>query len=213
MNQKNGKNSLGLDIIFEDVDNPIELFKKWFSKAEESEINDPNAVAIATSNKNNPPNVRMVLLKGLSDKGFVFYTNFNSKKGNELKENQKASMCFHWKSLRRQVRAIGKVEEVSTKEADDYFNSRPYKNRIGAWASSQSAILDQRETFINRIKQFEKKFPDQKNVPRPPHWSGWRLLPEEIEFWLDGDGRIHERLNYRKNNGKWEIWKIENIGK
>ena len=147
MNQKNGKNSLGLDIIFEDLDNPIELFKKWFSKAEESEINDPNAVAVATSNRHNQPNVRMVLLKGLSDKGFVFYTNFNSKKGNELKENQKASMCFHWKSLRRQVRAIGKVEEVSTKEADDYFNSRPYKNRIGAWASSQSAILDQRETF------------------------------------------------------------------
>ena len=204
MNQKNGKNSLGIDIIFEDLDNPIELFKKWFSKAEESEINDPNAVAIATSNKNNQPNVRMVLLKGLSDKGFVFYTNFNSKKGNELKENQKASMCFHWKSLRRQVRAIGKVEEVSTKEADDYFNSRPYKNRIGAWASSQSAILDQRETFTNKIKQFEKKFPDKNNVPRPPYWSGWRLLPEEIEFWLYGEGRIHEILNYRKKNGNWE---------
>ena len=204
MNQKNGKNSLGLDIIFEDIDNPIELFKKWFSKAKESEINDPNAVAVATSNKYNQPNVRMVLLKDLSNRGFVFYTNFNSKKGNELKENQKASMCFHWKSLRRQVRAIGKVEEVSAKEADDYFNSRPYKNRIGAWASSQSAILDQRETFNNKIKQFEKKFPDQKNVPRPPHWSGWRLLPEEIEFWLDGEGRIHERLNYRKKNGSWE---------
>ena len=204
MNQKNGKNSLGLDIIFEDIDNPIELFKKWFSKAEENEINDPNAVAIATSNKHNQPNVRMVLLKGLSDKGFVFYTNFNSKKGNELKENQKASMCFHWKSLRRQVRVIGKVEEVSAKEADDYFYSRPYKNRIGAWASSQSSILDQRETFTNKIKQFEKKFPDQKNVPRPPHWSGWRLLPDEIEFWLDGEGRIHERLNYRKMNGSWE---------
>jgi len=203
MNQKNGKNSLGIDIIFEELDNPIELFKKWFSKAEESEINDPNAVAIATSNKHNQPNVRIVLLKGLSDKGFVFYTNFNSKKGNELKENQKASMCFHWKSLRRQVRAIGKVEEVSAQEADDYFNSRPYKNRIGAWASLQSSILDQRETFLSKIKQFEKKFSDQKNVPRPPHWSGWRLLPEEIEFWLDGEGRIHERLNYRKKNGNW----------
>ena len=203
MNQKNGKNSLGIDICFEDLDNPIDLFKKWFSKAKESEINDPNAVAVATSNKNNQPNVRMVLLKGLSNKGFVFYTNFNSKKGNELKENQKASMCFHWKSLRRQVRAIGRVEEVSAKEADDYFNSRPYKNRIGAWASSQSAILDQRETFNNKIKQFEKKFPDQKNVPRPPHWSGWRLLPNEIEFWVDGEGRIHERLNYKKSNDKW----------
>ena len=169
MNQKNGKNSLGIDNCFEDFSNPIELFKKWFSKAEESEINDPNAVAVATSNKENQPNVRMVLLKGLNDKGFVFYTNFQSKKGNELNENRKASMCFHWKSLRRQVRVIGKVEEVSTKEADDYFNSRPYKNRIGAWASSQSKILDKRETFLNKIKEFEKKYPEENNVPRPPH--------------------------------------------
>jgi pyridoxamine 5'-phosphate oxidase len=204
MNQKNGKNSLGIDICFEEQDNPMELFKKWFSKAKENEINDPNAVAIATSSKNNQPNVRMVLLKGLSDRGFVFYTNFNSKKGNELKENQKASMCFHWKSLRRQVRAIGKVEEVSAEEADNYFYSRPYKNRIGAWASSQSQILDKRETFLKNIKEFEKKYPEGTKVPRPSHWSGWRLLPNEIEFWLDGEGRIHERLNYRKNNGKWE---------
>ena len=204
MNQKNGKNSLGLDICFEELNNPIELFKNWFSKAKESEINDPNAVAVATSNKKNQPNVRMVLLKGINDKGFVFYTNFNSKKGNELKDNQKASMCFHWKSLRRQVRAIGIVEEVSAKEADDYFNSRPYKNKIGAWASSQSKILDKRETFLEKIKEFEKKYTNQMNVPRPPHWSGWRLLPEEVEFWLDGEGRIHERLNYRKKNGIWE---------
>jgi pyridoxamine 5'-phosphate oxidase len=203
MNQKNGKNSLGIDICFEDLDNPIELFKNWFSKAEESEINDPNAVAVATSNKDNQPNVRMVLLKGLSDRGFVFYTNFNSQKGNEIKENQKASMCFHWKSLRRQVRAIGLIEEVSKKEADDYFNSRPYKNKIGAWASSQSKILDKRETFLKNIKEYEKKYSDEKNVPRPPYWSGWRLLPNSIEFWLDGEGRIHERLNYRKDNGKW----------
>ena len=204
MNQKNGKNSLGLDICFEDLDNPIELFKNWFSKAEEQEINDPNAVAVATSNKQNQPNVRMVLLKGLSDKGFVFYTNLNSKKGGELRENQKASMCFHWKSLRRQVRVVGKVEEVTSKEADEYFNSRPYKNRIGAWASSQSQILDKRDTFLKRIEEFEKKYPNPDNVPRPPHWSGCRLIPEEIEFWLDGEGRIHERLNYKKNNGNWE---------
>ncbi len=204
MNQKNGKNSLGIDICFEDLDNPIDLFKKWFSTAEKSEINDPNALAVATSNQNNQPNVRMVLLKGLSDKGFVFYTNFNSKKGSELKVNQKAAICFHWKSIRRQVRAIGKVEEVSTKEADDYFYSRPYKNKIGAWASSQSEVLDQRETFIKKVREFEKKFSDQNKVPRPPHWSGWRLLPEEIEFWLDGEGRIHERLNYKKINDKWK---------
>ena len=200
----NQKNSLGLDICFKDEDNPFKLFEEWFDLAKEKEPNDPNALALATSDKEGNPNVRMVLLKGFSEKGFVFYTNLNSPKSKALFANPKASMCFHWKSLRRQVRAIGKVEEVSTKEADDYFNSRPYKNRIGAWASSQSAILDQRETFTNKIKQFEKKFPDQNNVPRPPYWSGWRLLPEEIEFWLDGEGRIHERLNYRKNNGKWE---------
>jgi pyridoxamine 5'-phosphate oxidase len=204
MNQKNGKNLLGLDSCFEDRDNPIELFKKWFSKAEEKEINDPNAVAVATSDQNNQPNVRMVLLKGLSDRGFVFYTNFNSKKGGELKINKKASMCFHWKSLRRQVRVIGKVEEVTSKEADDYYNSRPYKNRISAWASSQSQILDNRETFLKKINEYQKKYSDENNVPRPPHWSGWRLLPDEIEFWVDGEGRIHERLNYKISNGKWK---------
>ena len=195
---------MGIDLCFEDLDNPIELFKKWFSKAEESEINDPNAVAVATSSKSNQPNVRMVLLKGLSEKGFVFYTNFNSKKGTELNENQKASMCCHWKSLRRQVRVLGKVEKVSDKEANEYFSSRPYKNKIGAWASSQSKVLNNRETFIKKVKEFEEKYPDQNNVPRPPYWSGWRLLPEEIEFWLDGEGRIHERLNYKKNKEKWE---------
>ena len=204
MNQKNGKNSLGLDSCFEDLENPIELFKKWFSKADKSEINDPNAVAIATSDINNQPNVRMVLLKGLSDEGFVFYTNFNSKKGAELKGNQKASMCFHWKSLRRQVRVLGKVDEVTPKEADDYYNSRPYKNRISAWASAQSEVLDKRETFLEKIKEFEKKYSNQNNVPRPPHWSGWRLLPSEIEFWVDGEGRVHERLRYKKFKDKWK---------
>ncbi len=204
MNQKNGKNSLGLDRCFEELDNPIDLFKKWFDKAKESEVNDPNAVAVATVDEHKQPNVRMVLLKGLSNKGFVFYTNFNSKKGSELKKNKKASLCFHWKSLRRQVRVIGNVEEVSTSEADEYYNSRPYKNRIGAWASSQSEILDKRETFLKKIKEFEKKYPEQKIVPRPPQWSGWRILPNEIEFWLDGEGRIHERLIYKKNKDKWE---------
>ena len=203
MNQKNGKNTLGLDIIFEDLDNPIELFKKWFSKAEESEINDPNAVAVATSNKDNQPNVRMVLLKGLSEKGFVFYTNFNSKKGNELKENKKASMCFHWKSIRRQVRVLGKLEKVSDNEANNYFESRPYKNKIGAWASIQSKILKSRDEFLNKIKDYEKKYPNNDAVPRPEHWSGWRLVPSEIEFWLDGEGRIHERLIYKKLDNKW----------
>ncbi len=204
MNQKNGKNSLGIDICFEDLDNPIDLFKKWFSEAEKSEINDPNAVAVATSDKDNQPNVRMVLLKGLTQKGFVFYTNFNSQKGKELKSNSKASLCFHWKSLRRQVRVLGQVEEVNSTEADEYYNSRPYKNKIGAWASSQSEDLESRETFLKKVKEFENKHPENKSVPRPPHWSGWRVIPKEIEFWLDGEGRIHERLVYINNKGNWK---------
>ena len=204
MNQKNGKNSLGLDICFGDLNNPIDLFNKWFSEAEKTEINDPNAVAVATSDRNNQPNVRMVLLKGISEKGFVFYTNFNSKKGEEIKNNLKASMCFHWKSLRRQVRILGLVEEVTNQEADEYYSSRPYKNKIGAWASQQSEVLDKRETFLIKVKEFEKKYNDKKLVPRPPHWSGWRLIPKEIEFWLDGEGRIHERLVYLKKNKTWE---------
>mgnify|MGYP001434790484 FL=1 len=204
MNQNNGKNSLGLDRCFEDLDNPIDLFKNWFSEAEKSEINDPNAVAVATADKKNQPNVRMVLLKGLSDKGFVFYTNFNSKKGEELKNNLKSSMCFHWKSLRRQVRVLGTVEEVTANEADEYYNSRPYKNKIGAWASDQSKQLEQREIFLKKIKEFEKKYKEQDSIPRPPHWSGWRIIPKEIEFWLDGEGRIHERLLYVKENKNWK---------
>ena len=203
MNKKSGQNSLGLDACFEDEQNPIVLFKKWFAVAEKSEINDPNALSLATSSSDGTPSVRMVLLKGLSEKGFVFYTNFNSKKGSDLKKNPKASMCFHWKSLRRQIRISGKTVVIDNKEADEYYNSRAYGSRIGAWASSQSQTMDNRNEFINKIKEFEKKYPDQKNVPRPPHWAGWRVEPDTIEFWLEIKNRIHERLNYRKENGKW----------
>ena len=203
MNQKSGQNSLGLDACFEDEQNPIDLFKKWFTVAEKSEINDPNALSLATASANGLPSVRMVLLKGLSDKGFVFYTNFNSKKGNDLKNNPQASMCFHWKSLRRQVRISGKVSIISNEEADKYYNSRAYGSRIGAWASSQSQVMKNRNEFLDKIKNFEKKYPDQNNVPRPPHWSGWRIMPNEIEFWLEVNNRIHERLNYRKDNNRW----------
>ena len=203
MNQKSGQNSLGLDACFEDEQNPIVLFKKWFAVAEKSEINDPNALSLATSTSEGMPSVRMVLLKGLSEKGFVFYTNFNSKKGNDLKKNPKASMCFHWKSLRRQIRISGNAVVIDDKEADDYYNSRAYGSRIGAWASSQSQIMNKRKEFLDKIKEYENKYPDQNKVPRPPHWSGWRVEPENIEFWLEIKNRIHERLNYRKENGKW----------
>ena len=203
MNQKSGQNSLGLDNCFEDEANPVDLFKKWFAVAEKSEINDPNALSVATSSKEGIPSVRMVLLKGLSDKGFVFYTNFNSIKGSDLKSNPNASMCFHWKSLRRQVRVTGKVSVVENEEADKYFSSRKYGSKISAWASSQSKQMKNRDEFLNKIKEYQKKFPKEKDVPRPPHWSGWRVLPNEIEFWLELDNRSHQRLIYKKENGKW----------
>jgi len=200
----NQKNSLGLNSCFLDLKDPIQLFKVWMEEAKKTEPNDPNAVALATSNKKNLPSVRMVLLKDFNEDGFVFYTNLNSQKGIELKENPNASMCFHWKSLLRQVRISGSVSSVSDKVADQYYNTRGYESRIGAWASKQSKVLSSRDELISSIKDYKKKFDDQDNVPRPSHWSGWNLSPLTIEFWLDGESRIHERLKYSKdNNGIW----------
>ena len=200
----NQKNSLGLNKCFLDLDNPIQLFNEWMEEAKKTEPNDPNALSLATSDKNNIPSVRMVLLKDFSETGFVFYTNLNSQKGNELKENPYAAMCFHWKSLLRQIRIIGKVSLVSKQTADEYYSSRGYESRIGAWASNQSQELKKRDQLLKSIKDYKKKFSDEKNVPRPSHWSGWNLSPSSIEFWLDGDNRIHERLKYNKDeSGNW----------
>ena len=200
----NQKNSLGLNNCFLDLDDPIELFKVWMDEAKKSEPNDPNALSLATSNKDNLPSVRMVLLKEFNQKGFVFYTNLNSQKGNELKENPNAAMCFHWKSLLRQIRISGKITQVEDSVADQYYNSRGYDSRIGAWASKQSKELKNRDELENSINEFKKKFNDKNNVPRPHHWSGWNLSPIRIEFWLDGDSRIHERLNYTiDKSGNW----------
>jgi pyridoxamine 5'-phosphate oxidase len=200
----NQKNSLGLNNCFLDLDDPIELFKVWMDEAKKSEPNDPNALSLATSNKNNIPSVRMVLLKEFNQNGFVFYTNLNSQKGNELKENPNAAMCFHWKSLLRQIRINGSVTQVEDKVADQYYNSRGYESRIGAWASKQSKEIENREVLIKSIKEFKQKYNDEKNVPRPSHWSGWNLNPASIEFWLDGDNRIHERLKYTiDDNRNW----------
>ncbi len=201
----NQKNSLGLNICFGDTDKPIELFKVWFDEAKKTEINDANAVALATSDINSVPTVRMVLLKDFSSKGFIFYTNLNSKKSGDLKNNPNASMCFHWKSLLRQVRIVGKINIVDNKDADDYYNSRAYGSRIGAWASNQSSKLLNRNELYKKIEDYKKKYPDKNNVPRPTYWSGWNLNPDEIEFWLDGENRVHERLKYQKTKkGVWE---------
>ena len=200
----NQKNSLNLNICFKDEDNPINLFREWFNEAKKSEINDPNAVALGTVDYKGYPSVRMVLLKDYNDDGFVFYTNFNSDKSKAIKKDPKISMCFHWKSLLRQVRIVGVASKVSDKEADEYFNSRSYESRIGAWASDQSSILIDRRDLLNSINNYREKFLNEDKVPRPNHWSGWRLKPEEIEFWLDGENRIHERLKYIKNKNIWE---------
>jgi len=200
----NQKNSLGLNKCFLDLDDPFELFEKWFDEAKKREINDPNALALGTANKGGIPSVRIVLLKGFDKNGFVFYTNLNSQKGNELKENPYATMCFHWKSLLRQIRIAGTLKLVEDKTADDYYKTRAYESRIGAWASKQSSVLKNREELLNSLKDFKNKYNDKNNVPRPDHWSGWILKPSSIEFWLDGDNRIHERLKYTLNEKS--IW-------
>ena len=200
----NQKNSLGLNSCFLELKDPIELFKIWMEEAKISELNDPNALALATADKNAIPSVRMVLLKDFNPEGFVFYTNLESQKGNELKKNPNASMCFHWKSLVRQVRISGSLKKVEDDMADQYYNSRSYESRIGAWASKQSAILKDRNELISSIEEFKKKYKNKDAVPRPENWSGWILLPSSIEFWLDGESRIHERLMYsKKENGNW----------
>ena len=200
----NQKNSLGLNSCFMDSDDPMELFKIWMAEAAKKEIRDPTSSSLATTNKAGQPNVRMVLLKGLSPKGFVFYTNLNSSKSHDLKENPKAAMCFHWKSLQRQIRISGNVIQVSENEADDYFNSRTYESRIGAWASDQSRVMKERVELLKKIEEFKKKYKDEKNLPRPKHWSGWCLNPSSIEFWLRDEYRIHERLRYKKVSNAWK---------
>ena len=200
----NQKNSLGLDYCFKDLENPIDLFGEWFNEAKKTEINDPNALALATADKNGIPSVRMVLLKDYNHNGFVFYTNLNSKKSSDIKDNSDASMCFYWKSSLRQIRINGKILKASDKEADLYFNSRAYDSRIGAWASKQSAILKNRNELYKSIADYKKTYPDENSVPRPSYWSGWNLNPYAIEFWLDGENRIHERLLYtKKKKGNW----------
>ena len=200
----NQKNSLGLNKCFLDLNDPFELFEKWFGEAKKKEINDPNALALGTATKDGIPSVRMVLLKGFDKKGFIFYTNLNSQKGNEIKKNPYATMCFHWKSLLRQIRIVGKLDQVDDKTADDYYNTRAYNSRIGAWASKQSSVLKSRDELLDNLKKYKNKFNDKDNVPRPDYWSGWCLKPSSIEFWLDGDNRIHERLKYTlKGDNDW----------
>lgn len=189
---------------FTEENDPFELFAKWLKDAEASEPNDPNAVAVATVDEDGLPNVRMVLMKEFDANGFVFYTNFESQKGRELLGQPKAAMCFHWKSLRRQVRLRGPVEVVTDAEADAYFQSRPRGSRIGAWASKQSRTLESRFALERAVAKTTAKY-GVSEIPRPAHWSGFRLKPVSIEFWHDGKFRLHDRIEFRRNaaEGGW----------
>jgi pyridoxamine 5'-phosphate oxidase len=188
---------------FSEAPEPFQLFRDWLREAEASEPNDPNAMAVATVDESGLPNVRMVLLKGFDEAGFVFYTNFDSRKGREILTAGKAALLFHWKSLRRQVRIRGRVEAVAKAEADAYYASRPRGSRIGAWASKQSRPLESRFALEKAVAEYTMKF-GIGEIPRPENWSGFRVTPETMEFWHDRPFRLHDRIEFQRGNeGNW----------
>lgn len=185
--------------------NPYDLFRDWLKQAEDNELNDPGAMCLATVDKNGHPDNRMVLLKGLDERGFVFYTNEKSNKGQALAAHPYAALCFHWKSLQKQVRVRGPIDMVSEEEADAYYASRARGSRIGAWASKQSQPLKDYAELKEFVEGEEKKFAGVEDIPRPPYWRGYRIVPERIEFWIDGQYRLHERYVYKRDeNGEWQ---------
>ena len=186
---------------------PLDLFKEWFEEAKKSEINDPNAMNLATISNEGKPSSRIVLLKSYDENGFVFYTNSNSKKGKAIFSNTNVALNFHWKSLNKQIRIEGTVTIISDTEANDYYNSRPHGSKIGAWASLQSEELNNRNILINRVEDYKKKF-QNKNVPRPSHWNGYLVKPNLIEFWQDMPFRLHDRLEFIKDKENWVSRKL-----
>lgn len=200
--------------MIEDVTqhDPLSVFGDWFAQAEASEPADPNAFTLATADARGQPSARIVLLKEWDSRGFVFYTNTASRKGQQLAENARAGMLFHWKSLQRQVRIEGLVDQVSDAQADAYFAGRPRQSQVGAWASDQSRPLDSRATFEQRVKEMEARFAGQE-VPRPPHWHGYRITPHLIEFWVERPYRLHDRWVFTRHEGAdpkapWQVARL-----
>lgn len=187
-------------------EDPFKLFGDWYADAAKQEINDPNAMVLATIDKNNFPQARVVLLKKTIEDSFVFFTNTQSHKGNELNLNPVASLCFHWKSIQKQIRLVGEVKQVPDPIADEYFSTRPQGSQIGAWASMQSQPLESRETLAERIATLTKNFEKDTDIPRPPHWSGYAVTPLTMEFWSNGDSRLHERLIYQRERVTDDTW-------
>ena len=185
---------------------PFVLFQTWFDEAVTAEINDPDAIALASVNADGMPSVRMVLLRQWSEDGFLFFTNYQSRKSGELLATGKAAFCMHWKSLRKQVRVTGQVEKATAAQSDAYFNSRGRGSQIGAWASAQSQPLGNRAELMAQVEAHDKKFPNA--VTRPPHWGGFCLVPEEIEFWADGEHRLHDRFRFTRADSGWDIQRL-----
>ncbi|HHS95992.1 MAG TPA: pyridoxamine 5'-phosphate oxidase [Phaeodactylibacter sp.] len=199
-----------LSLKKEDLDaDPIRQFSQWFKDAMDANIQEPNVMCLATATKEGKPSARILLLKGFDEKGFVFYTNYHSRKGKELLENPHAAMVFHWAALERQVRIEGKISLLPDEESDRYYQSRPRDSRIGAWASPQSEVIKNRSVLEEKVKDLQKKYTEENPIPRPAHWGGYRLCPTMIEFWQGRASRLHDRFRYtRDENGTWKIERL-----
>lgn len=188
--------------------NPLRQFAAWFDQALQAQLPEPNAMTVATATPDGKPSARMVLLKDFDERGFVFYTNYHSHKGLELASNPQAALVFWWIELERQVRIYGRVEQVSAQESDEYFYSRPFNSRLGAWVSEQSQAIASRDVLEQRLKELQLKY-EKQDVPRPPHWGGLRVIPKEIEFWQGRTSRLHDRLRYTLlDSGSWKIERL-----